>query len=253
MRRDPKQIVAWLGCSCALGAVLMAAMTPAAAQSDRERAQLLQMQQQLQRLQTDNAAAQKEKGELQSKAQQAEQAQKQAGQELARTRQAVAAQGKELAGARAELASTAERLAAAQAQIENLRRDLAQRDDALQHAAIEKQRADAQISLLSNRLKLNTARADLCETRHAGLMKFSSTVIDRYEAERLRLCEPLTGIWKVRNETQVQQMREEQYGYRLDVPAPADPVAKAGEGATDAAAARPGAAAPAGEPAAVQR
>jgi len=210
-----------------IGGAVFAWTCASGQQADRERAQMLQMQQQLQHVQSENAAMQKERNELQSKAQQAEQAQKHTGQELARARQTAAAQSKELEDTRTELAAKTEALGAAQTQIENLQKDLAQRDEALQRAAAEKRRLDAELSHATTRLTLNTARADLCETRHDGLMKFSTALIDRYDRERLRLCEPITGIWKVKSETQVQQMREELYGYRLDIPPPPVPAAAA--------------------------
>jgi len=196
----------------------------AAQQADRERAQMLQMQQQLQRLQSDNAAIQKERNELQSKAQEADKLKKESdktGAELARIRQAASVQGQELGGLRAELAASNAKLAAAQTELETLRKAVADRNDALQAAALEKRRMEAAQALLALRLKAQTARTDLCEARHEALMRFSSSVIDTYEADRLRLCEPVTGIWKLRPQMRVQQMREELYGYRLDIPAPA--------------------------------
>jgi len=210
-----------------IGAAICVCSSTWAQQADRERAQMLQMQQQLQRLQSDNAAMQKERNELQGKAQQAEQAQKHTGQELARAHQLAATQSKELSDTRAELTAKTDALIAAQTQVENLQKDLAQREEALQRAAAEKRRLDAELSHVTTRLTLNTARADLCETRHDGLMKFTSALLDRYDHERLRLCEPITGIWKVKTETQIQQMREEFYGYRLDIPPPAAPAAAA--------------------------
>jgi chromosome segregation ATPase len=211
--------------------VLMAAAPAARADADRERAQMLQMQQQLQRLQSDNAAIQRERADLQAKAQDADKLKKAAEQttkDLARAHQTAAAQARELAGVRAELAATQAQLAAARADGEQLRKTVAERDTALQLAGIEKRRDDQGQALLTARLKLQTGRADLCEQRHAAVMKFSSGVIDRYESERLRLCEPVTGIWKVQAESRIQQMRDELYTYRLDIPAP---VAASADGA----------------------
>ena len=202
-------------------ALLLAALTPLAhADPDRERAQMLQMQQQLQRLQSDNAALQNEKSTLAAKAQDADKLKKtseQAGKELARLRQSNAEQAKELAALRAELAASQ---AQSQAEIAQLRKNLAERDTALQLAADEKRRGEQSQALLAARLKLQTGRAELCEQRHAAVMKFTAGVIDRYEGDRLRLCEPVTGIWKVKAEEKIQQMREELYTYRLDIPPP---------------------------------
>jgi seryl-tRNA synthetase len=207
---------------CALAAALPAAQ---ADQSDRERAQLLQLQQQLQRLQSDSAQAQKERNELQGRAQHAEDLQKKGEQELARARAAAAARDKDLAATKADLDAANSKIAALQVRVEGLQKDVAQRNDALAHAAADKRSTETQIALLSTRLKLNTGRADLCETRHASLMQVATGLVDRYEGDRLRWCEPITGIWRVREEIQVQQMRETLYGLRLDVPAPPAPAA----------------------------
>jgi chromosome segregation ATPase len=222
----------------AIAAMLLLAAAPASADPDRERAQMLQMQQQLQRLQSDNAAIQRERSELQAKAQDADKLKKvseQTGKELAHARQAAAAQARELAGVRGELGATQSQLTGAQAEIAQLRKALAERDTALQLAADEKRRSDQGQALLSARLKLQTGRAELCEQRHAAVMKFSAGVIDRYEGERLRLCEPVTGIWKVKAEEKIQQLRDELYTYRLDIPPP-PPTAAAGDAATAPAA-----------------
>lgn len=198
-----------------------------AQQVDRERAQMIQMQQQMQRLQSDNAAIQKERAELQSKLQEAEKFKKKSAEtanELARARLDFAEQGKQLENTRAELA-------AAQAEIQRLNGELGQRDQALAAAAAEKRRMGAAQMLLAGRLKAQTSRGDLCEERHLGAMKFAAALIDRYEHERMRLCEPITGIWKVQNEAQIQQLRDALYGYRLDIPAPG--ASAANEGGAD--------------------
>lgn len=240
---NPAQTRSTLWIFATLGILALLCANPAAAQqADRERAQMLQMQQQLQRLQSDNVAVQKERGELQTKAQEAEKAQKQSSQELTRSRQAAAALEKEKSGLRGELASTSDKLSAALSQIEFLKKDLASRDDTIREAANKNRHLYAELTLLLSRLKVQTGRADLCETKHDGVMKFTSGLIDRYEAERLRLCEPVTGIWKVRNEMQVQQFREELYGYRLDIPLPPQKAADATSSATPAASPRAAAA-----------
>jgi len=216
--RSPFGVAALLMLLCAVPSTRVVAQ-----QADRERAQMLQMQQQLQRLQSDNAALQKDRNELQSKAQEAERLKKESdktGAELARIRQATSVQGHELGGLRADLAASNAKLAAAQTELEMLRKAVADRNDALQAAALEKRRMEAAQALLATRLKAQTARSDLCEMRHQGLMQFSAEVIDRYERERLRLCEPLTGIWKIRTQAQIEQLRENLYGFRLDIPAP---------------------------------
>jgi hypothetical protein len=211
--------------------VLLIAAQPALADQDRERAQMLQMQQQLQRLQSENSAIGRERGELQAKAQDADKfkkASEQTSKELARAKQTSALQARELAGVRGELSATQTQLGSAHAENDQLRKVLAERDTALQLAAEEKRRGEQGQALLMARLKLQTGRADLCELRHAAVMKFTDGVIDRYETERLRLCEPVTGIWRIQAETKIQQMRDELYTNRLDIPVP--PAASADSG-----------------------
>jgi DNA repair exonuclease SbcCD ATPase subunit len=203
--------------------LLLAGADSSGQQADRERAQMLQLQQQLQRLQSDNASLQKERGALESKAQETDKLKKESestGKALAQARQQATSQGKELADLRAQLADATAKLNAARNENEALRKAVADRNDALAAAAADKRRGEAAQALLATRLKVQTGRGDLCEQRHEGLMKFSGEVIDRYEADRLRWCEPVTGIWKVREQTKMQGLRDELYGYRLDIPAP---------------------------------
>jgi len=219
-----------------LAALLTIAAAPGvhAEPSDRERAQLLQMQQQMQRLQSDLNAAQKERNELKAQAQKAEEDSKKTGKDLARSRAESAAQARDLTGVRADLASTKEQLGQAQAEIERMKGEIARRNETIARAEAQKRRDDSDIALLTSRVRMQTARADLCDTRHAGAMKFAGGLIDRYEENRLRLCEPVTGIWKLRSQEEVQKMREELYSYRLEIPAPKEQAAA--EPATDASA-----------------
>jgi len=222
----------------AAGATLLAGIVysqAASAQaSDRERAQMLQMQQQLQRVQSDNASLQQERNQLQEKAKDAEKAKKDAastGKELARVKAEAAESARALAALRAEFDAFREQSVT---QTENWKKALEERDNALQVAALEKRRADNAMGLLTGRLKAQTARADLCETKHVQAMQFGTKLVERYEQERLRLCEPVTGFWKVRNENEIQKLRDELYEFRLDVPAQPAPQAPAPEAAKPA-------------------
>jgi len=78
-----------------------------------------------------------------------------------------------------------------------------------------------QLSLLTTRLKVETARGDICEVKHVQALDLGRDLIDAFESERLRLCEPITGIWKVREEDRIQNYRDRLHDARLDVPAPA--------------------------------
>jgi chromosome segregation ATPase len=203
-------------------AALLAPLSPAGAEAtDRDRAQLLQMQQQLQRLQQDNAS-------LQSKTQEDEAARRKEAEQGEAARKSatslkaeLGARGRELAQLRADIADTSERLAATQKELEQRTQELAQRDQALAAAAALHARDEQAGALVAERLKVQTGRADLCETRHAGAMDFATRLLDQAGKERLRLCEPVTGIWKVGTETRLQDLHEELGRFRLDAPEPA--------------------------------
>jgi septal ring factor EnvC (AmiA/AmiB activator) len=222
-------------CAVALTAALLGAGPAALAQSsDRERAQMLQMQQQLQRVQSDNAAMQRERAKLQDDAKDAERLKKESAQtskDLARSQAAAAAAGRDAAGLRAQLEALRDQT---DAQIAQWKKALEERDAALQAAAADKRRSDAEIVLLTGRLKAQTARADVCETKHGQALQFGRDLVDAYEASRLRLCEPVTGIWKVREEGRIQEMRDRLYELRLDVPVPAAPAKAASTAGAEA-------------------
>ena len=194
--------------------------TAGAQQADRERAQLMQMQQQVQRLQSDNTAAQREKSELQAKVSAAEQEQKKVGGDLTRARQSAAALKKDLEEAKGKNADLLKRVAELEAEISGLKSQTARQESALRTAADEKRRDDSAATLLAARLKLNTERADHCEVKHDGLQKLSTEVLERYERDRLGFCEPFTGLWRIRKENDIQQLRDRMYGFRLDATAP---------------------------------
>jgi len=107
------------------------------------------------------------------------------------------------------------------AQLDQWKKALQERDAALQAAAEEKRRTDAEVTLLSGRLKAQTGRADLCEGKDAQALQFGKEVVDTYEKSRLRMCEPITGIWKVQNENEIQALRDRLYELRLDASRPA--------------------------------
>lgn len=206
----------------AVSLVIGVAAGPAAAQApDRERAQLLQMQQQVQRLQQDNAALQSSTRQDAEKLKKETEAAAAAQRELKQLRARSEAGAKETDALRSELAASREALVAARAEIERLSKEVEGKDASLATAARLHQRQEQAQSLLAERLKEQTARGDQCETQHALAMTFARSMIDRYEHDRLRLCEPFTGIWKPRAENEIQQLRDELSNYRLEVPAEA--------------------------------
>jgi chromosome segregation ATPase len=205
-----------------IAVVLLAAVSvnTNAQDADRERAQMLQLQQQLRKLQSDNAAMQQERSQLQDKAKDAD-----------RLKTEATASTKEVVRLRAQLAAHERDLAAAQARSEEMRgqmdtqiaqwkKAIDDRDTALQFAAAEKRKVDAAVNLLAARLKVQTERGDFCETRHGQALELGNDLIDRLEKSGLRLCEPFTAIWRVRKENEIQDLRQRLYELRLDVPRP---------------------------------
>jgi uncharacterized protein HemX len=203
-------------------AVLALMCAPSAAQQqDRERAQMMQMQQQMQRLQSDNAALQKDQSALKQQLQDAEttkKASEQKSKDLARARAQADAQQR-------KIEDLQQQVNARDAVIEQWKKAVAERDAALRDAAEGKRKLDAEAALLTTRLKAQTARADLCQVKHAQAVQVGGDVIDRYEQHRLRLCEPVTGIWKVSNEEEIRRFRDRLYEARLDA-APAAAASK---------------------------
>jgi chromosome segregation ATPase len=207
----------WLG----LGLALLLASVAQGQSSDRERAQMLQLQQQMQRLQSDNAAMARERAQLQDQAKEADEAKKlvaRRGQDLAKTQGALAAANKDAERLRGELEALREQTSAT---LEQWKKALQERDEALKVAAEDKRKRDQEIALLATRLKVQTGRGDTCEAKHTQALALGREVLDAYAGNRLRLCEPLTGIWKVREEDRIQAYRDRLYELRLDVPVPA--------------------------------
>jgi len=186
--------------------------------TDRERAQMLQMQQQLQRLQSDNAAIQRERTQLQDQTNELKKTATRRSQELAKSQGELADANREAERLRGELESLRQQ---SQANMEQWQKALADRDEALRVAAEDKRKREMQLSLLTTRLKVETARGDICEVKHVQALDLGRDLIDAFESERLRLCEPITGIWKVREEERIQIYRDRLHDARLDVPAPA--------------------------------
>jgi len=229
---------------CALALMVVGWAVPAQAQSqDRERAQMLQMQQQLQRLQSDNAALLREKTQLQEQVKDVERLKKESAltdKELAQSRAQAAAGSREAAALRKELDTLREQTST---QLDQWKTALADRDGQLQFAAQERRRVESANALLETRLKLQTERSDVCETKHAQAMRFAERIVDKYARGRLRLCDPFLAMWKVHDREEIEGLRDEMYEFRLDVPpaaaatvaAPSPASAAAGAPAADAA------------------
>jgi len=220
MRPVPFSARARVLARCALVLLVAIWAIPGHAQSqDRERAQMLQMQQQLQRLQSDNAALLHEKTQLQEQVKDVERLKKESAQtdkELAQSRAQSAAGSREAAALRRELDALREQ---SSMQLDQWKKALADRDGQLQFAAQEKRRVESANALLETRLKLQTERSDVCETKHAQAMRFAERIVDKYAQGRLRLCDPFVAMWKVHDREEIEGLRDEMYEFRLDVPA----------------------------------
>ena len=207
---------------------LWSALPTAQAQTDRDRQQMMQLQQQLQKLRQDNAALQQGKAqEIDKVHADAEQVKREAGQ----LRASSAGSQREAKRLREELEKATQALAQIQADIEKLKAEMVQREavqqaalqtaqqNAAQQLALERRNAEFAAGVLGARLKANTARADVCEAKHESAMTLGKEVLDRYEARQLRACEPFTGLWRVREEKDIQALRDRLFDARLDVTA----------------------------------
>ncbi|WP_457335062.1 hypothetical protein [Rhizobacter sp. P5_C2] len=202
-----------------LAALLLVSSAPQAQQADRERQQLMQMQQQVQKLRQENAQLQAGKAEEVGKAREEADKVKREATQLRASSSGSQREAKRLADA---LAQAREALQQSQAEAEKLKAELAQRDAALQLAtrqlADERRNAEAGAGVLGARLKANSARADLCEAKHQQAMALGQEVLGLYESRQLRACEPFIGLWQVREEKQIQGLRDRLFDARLDVP-----------------------------------
>jgi chromosome segregation ATPase len=209
-------------------AAWLSAVPTAQAETDRDRQQMMQLQQQLQKLRQDNAALQQGKAQEIDKARaDADQVKREAGQ----LRASSAGSQREVKRLRDELDKSTQALAQSQADIEKLKAEMAQREavqqaalqtaqqNAAQQLALERRNAESAAGVLGARLKANTTRADACEAKHESAMTLGKDVLDRYEARQLRACEPFTGMWRVREEKDIQALRDRLFEARLDVTA----------------------------------
>jgi len=209
--------------TCRMLALLsMLATAPLHAQStaDRERQQLAQLQQMVQKLRQENAELQ------QARAKDVEKARNESRQsldaELAKHRAGVASSRREARRLEDELARAQEALAQSRVELETLKAELTRREAAATAAAGQRARERAageeDRRLLAGRLKANSERAEHCEARHAIAMQVAEDVLDKYEDRQLRACEPFTGLWRVREEDRIQALRDRLFESRLDLP-----------------------------------
>jgi uncharacterized protein (DUF3084 family) len=212
---------------------LLCAALPAQAQADRERQQMLQLQQQVQKLRQENAQLQQGKAaeveRVRSEGEKARADAERVKREAGQLRASGTNAQREVKRLTEELAKATQALAQSQADYDKLKADMQQREAAQQAAlqaaqqaaaqqlSLERRQAEAAATVLGARLKSNTARADLCEARHEKALSLGKDLLDRFEARQLRACEPFTGLWRVREETEIQGLRDRLFESRLDV------------------------------------
>jgi chromosome segregation ATPase len=205
-------------------ALLVAAIAPALAeQTDRERAQLRQMQQQVQKLMQDNAALQRDNSELKEKLATGEKKSDEAARSLAALKRKSQGDEKDLEATRTDLRNTQQELAGSKADVARLTGELQKRDDALRTAADTqaqmRKSMDAERLELGHRVAQQNTRAELCERKHAELITLSEDILNRYERARTGLIgEPVTRIFAVRAGNTVQELRDRIFDLRLDLP-----------------------------------
>jgi chromosome segregation ATPase len=204
-------------------ALVVFAVPALAQQQDRERAQLRQMQQQVQKLMQDNAALQRDNSELKEKLAQGEKKSSETARTLAVLQRKSQSEEKDLDTTRTGLHDTQEELVKAKAENERLTTELLKRDEALRVAADTqaqmRKSIDAERLELGHRVTQQNARAELCERKHEQLIALSEEILERYQKARTRIIgEPITQIFSVRAQAQVQELRDRIDELRLDLP-----------------------------------
>lgn len=206
-----------------LALAVLSVCSPALAQADRERAQLMQLQQQMQKLRQDNAQLTTELQQAKAQAAQLDQLKTEADaakSEANRLRGSAAAGQQQSRRLSQDLESKAGELARLQGEVEQLKaelktelakRDAASADNAQKSAqalAQLKSEADNERSVLAARLKLVSQRSQSCEQQHGKALALAEEVTAVFDKERTQRCEPFTGLLRVTQEQRVQAWRD---------------------------------------------
>jgi septal ring factor EnvC (AmiA/AmiB activator) len=198
-------------------ALCLLALFPAlshAQQQNREREAIRRMQQQLSKTQTDLAAAQREKGEIEQKLKAAEAELAKLQGQARKSASALGAAGKENAELRGKLAATEDKLKETAQQLQHqtsrLQRELQDAQSAAQKSDAEAQRKQSD---LQTALEKETDRAKTCEEKNAKLYSVTMDLVAKYKQtrgawERLLLAEPFTGLKSVEVENLLEEMRD---------------------------------------------
>jgi chromosome segregation ATPase len=209
---------------------MLATALPAAAQSERERAQMQQMQQQLQKLRQDNAQLNTQLSQTRAQAAQLDQlktASEAAKAEANRLRGSAAAGQQQSRKLSQEVQSKTTELEQLQTELASLKAEMAKRDAAMAETNDKTTRGLAQLraeadnerGVLTARLKLQSQRAQSCEQQHGKAIALADELATVFERERVQRCEPFTGLFRVGQEQRLQTWRD-----RLDE---ARPIAEA--------------------------
>lgn len=216
--------------SALLAAACLGAL-PARAQGDA-RAQIVQLQQQLQKLRQDNAQLGTQVRQLQAQAAGADKAraETEAAREESRRLRGSAASGLQQARQlQQQLEERNAELTRVQAESEQLRGELSRRAEALVQAnnllTRTREEAAGERSVLSTRLGQANSRVEQCEAQHARAVAFGDELVQVLEFERVGVREPFLGLWRVREEQRVQLWKDRLHELR-------SPTSPAGRGAT---------------------
>ena len=204
-----------------LAAVCVVLFAPCAAshaqQESKEREAMRRMQQQLSKAQSDVAAAQREKGELEQKvkATEAELA-KLSGQigKLRKDAAALSRAEKDNAELRGRLGATEDRLKETAQQLQKqtsaLERQLQETQSEAQKSAAEAQRRQGELQAA---LEKEGDRSRVCEAKNAKLYSVTMDLVAKYKQtrgawEKFLMSEPFTGLKSVEVENLLEDMRE---------------------------------------------
>ena len=197
--------------------VLLTATSTLAQQPSREREALRRAQQQVAKLQQENAALQRDKTETDARLKAAETEAAKAKTQVSRLRKtagALEAAEKENTDLKARLATSEERLREtaqkAQEQIAAQRHELASTHGLLAETRTQREQEVGKLQAL---LTGESARANACEEKNAQLYSVTMDLVAKYKAnrgawEKFLLSEPFTGLKSVQVENLLEDFRQ---------------------------------------------
>lgn len=196
--------------ACITAACLGAAVLPAMAQdkATREREALVRAQRAVAKLQQENAALNREKGELAAKLETATREQAGLKGEAVRARGRAAATEKELGPLREERDALKRKLEVTEAQ-------LAQTAGQYKQAQLSQQRTEVERSAVQVRLKQETQSLLMCSAANEKLHALTRDLAQRYEQAAVDRADPVFGLRRVEIENEMQAYRDRIDGAKL--------------------------------------